>query len=160
MFYPQYLKQNCSLTLKEGLEEYYLSNPKQIRELADKLGPFFISHDITHVIFGLGTSVHEESLLDTWTLRGTDITWNEIYKYTFNPDLWKITKSIIQDNGGWIKVFTAVIQCIPLKLKIHLHRIPKMNKKWPFSNVNDTMMSRRISDLRAEYGIVVINSHR
>ena len=43
-------------------------------------------HDITHVIFGLGTSLEEESLLDTWTIRGTDITWKQIYEYAFNKE--------------------------------------------------------------------------
>ncbi|MBI44997.1 MAG: hypothetical protein CMG66_02385 [Candidatus Marinimicrobia bacterium] len=155
---PEYLKQNCTLTLQEGLEEYYSCNPIQIKHLADKLGPFFINHDITHVIFGLGTSIYEESLLDTWTLRGTDITWNQIYQYAFNPDLMKITKSIIRDNGGWIKVIVAIARCIPLKLKIHFSRIPRMHKKWPFSNVTKGMLSRPICDLRAEYGIFIINS--
>ena len=139
----------------EGLEEYYDSNPKEVREFAEKI-PFLVNHDITHVIFGLGTSVEEESLLDTWTIRGTDITWKEIYNYAFDKELRKLTSLIVKDQGGWSRVIRVVIKCIPQKLKIHFNRIPEMKKKWPYANVNEKMMSSKISELRQEYGIGLI----
>ena len=73
----KYTQQNSSQTLKEGLQEYYDSNPQEVKDFAKKI-PFLVDHDITHVIFGLGTSIEEESLLDTWTIRGTDISWKQI----------------------------------------------------------------------------------
>ena len=64
--------QSCDLTLEEGLEEYraYLqANGK--KQLIDKSGSQVIrDHDATHVIFGLDTSIEQESLLDSWVLRG------------------------------------------------------------------------------------------
>ena len=151
-----YFNQNCDLLLSEGLKEYYSINPPQIKEFADKFGELLVNHDITHVVFGLGTSIEEESLLDTWTLRGTNITWKQIYHYTINPELKELTKIIVKDNGGWKNIFKVIIKCIPLKLKIHFKRIPKMKKKWPFSNVTNDMMNTSISDLRKEYGIRII----
>ena len=156
MSFPKYTEQNCSMTLKEGLEEYYNSNSKQVKEFAEKI-PFFVYHDITHVIFGLGTSIEEESLLDTWTLRGTDITWKQIYRYTFDKNLRNLTKVIVKDQGGWLKVIRVVIKCIPKKRKIRFNRIPQMKKKWPYSNVSENVMLERINDIRNEYGIKVIN---
>ena len=156
MSIPKYTEQNSSMTLKEGLEEYYNSNPKQVREFAEKI-PFLVNHDITHVIFGLGTSIEEESLLDTWTLRGTNITWKQIYEYSFDKNLRYLTKVIVKDQGGWLKVIKVVIKCIPQKLKIHFNRIPQMKKKWPYSNVKENIMLQSINDIRNEYGIKVIN---
>jgi len=153
---PSYVKQNCDLLLSDGLKEYYLSNPLQVKEFADRFGKLLVNHDITHVVFGLGTSIEEETLLDTWTLRGTNITWKQIYQYSTNLELKELTKIIVKDNGGWKNIFKVVIKCLPLKLKIHFNRIPKMKKKWPFSNVSDDMMNTSISDLRKEYGIKVI----
>ena len=153
----EYLKQNCELTLAEGLEEYYSYNNPQIKNFSVKYGKLLVDHDITHVIFGLGTSVKEESLLDTWSIRGTDMTWKQIYEYATNQELKELTKVIINEIGGWHKVVFIVIKCIPMKLKIHFNRIPKMKKKWPFSNVTSEMMETPISDLRHEYGIEVIN---
>ena len=152
---PNYIKQDCNLSLKEGLEEYYLSGPSQIRDYADKYS-ILINHDITHVIFGLGITIEEESLLDTWTIWGTTITWKEIYQYGLDPEIRKLTKIIVKDNGGWNKVVSAIFKCIPLKFKIRFNRISKMNKKWPFSNITDEMLNRPISDLRIEYGIKII----
>ena len=129
----KYINQNCKLTLKEGLEEYYSSNPQQIKEFSDKI-PILADHDITHVIFGLGTSIEEESLLDTWTIRGTDITWKQMYEYAFDKEFRKLYKAILKDEGGWLKIIKVVIKCIPRKLKIHFNRIPMMKKKWPYSN--------------------------
>ena len=156
MSLPKYTEQNCSMTLKEGLEEYYNSNPREVKEFSEKI-PFLVNHDITHVIFGLSTSIEEESLLDTWTFRGTDITWKQIYKYTFDKNLRNLTKVIVKDQGGWLKVIRVVIKCIPQKLKIHFNRIPQMKKKWPYSNISEDMMLEKINDIRNEYGIKVIN---
>ena len=151
----KYQHQNSSQTLIEGLEEYYDSNPREVREFANKI-PFLVNHDITHVVFGLGTSIEEESMLDTWTLRGTDITWKEIYNYAFDKELKKLTNIIVKNQGGWTRVILVIVKVIPQKLKIHFNRIPKMKKKWPYANVNEEMMSSKISELRKEYGIRLI----
>ena len=152
----KYTQQESTQTLKEGLEEYYSTNPKQVKEFSDRI-PVLADHDITHVIFGLGTSIEEESLLDTWTIRGTDISWKEIYEYAFDKEFKKLTKIIVKDQGGWFNVIKVVIKCIPLKIKIHFNRIPMMKKKWPYSNVTNEMMSVSIKDLRNEYGIKVLD---
>jgi len=151
----KYTQQESTQTLKEGLEEYYSTNPQQVKEFSDRI-PVLADHDITHVIFGLGTSIEEESLLDTWTIRGTDISWKEIYEYAFDKEFKNLTKIIVKDQGGWFNVIKVVIKCIPLKIKIHFNRIPMMKKKWPYSNVTEEMMSMCIKDLRNEYGIKVL----
>ena len=153
----KYRYQDCKLTLREGLEEYYTSNPPKIKEYADKYGDFLISHDLTHVIFGLGTSIKEESMLDTWTIWGTNITWKKIFEYSFNKELRELTKELVRDIGGWFVVSKAVFNAIPLKLKIIFKRIPKIKKKWPFENVTEEMLSTSIEDLRKEYGIKVLH---
>ena len=156
---PNYCNQSCDLLLSDGLKEYYLSNPPQVKNFADRFGQLLVNHDITHVVFGLGTSLEEETLLDTWTLRGTNITWKQIYQYSTNSELKELTKIIVKDNGGWKNIFKIIFKCLPLKFKIHFNRIPKMKKKWPFSNVTEDMMNTRISDLRKEYGIKVIQAN-
>jgi len=151
----KYTQQESTQTLEQGLEEYYSTNSKQVKEFSERI-PVLADHDMTHVIFGLGTSIEEESLLDTWTIRGTDISWKEIYEYAFDKEFKKLTKIIVKDQGGWFNVIKVVIKCIPLKIKIHFNRIPMMKKKWPYSNVTDEMMSKSIKDLRNEYGIKVL----
>tara|TARA_B110000438_G_C15384011_1_gene466031 strand:- start:80 stop:550 length:471 start_codon:yes stop_codon:yes gene_type:complete len=152
----KYTQQNSSQTLKEGLQEYYDSNPQEVKDFAKKI-PFLVDHDITHVIFGLGTSIEEESLLDTWTIRGTDISWRQIYNYAFDSELWKLTKIIVKNQGGWFKIIKVVTKCIPLKLLIHFNRIPNMKKKWPYSGIKEEILSIKLKELRKEYGIRLIS---
>tara|TARA_Y100000994_G_scaffold248690_1_gene257247 strand:- start:952 stop:1422 length:471 start_codon:yes stop_codon:yes gene_type:complete len=152
-----YKKQNCSLTLKEGLSEYYESSDPLIKEYADKYGSFLVNHDLTHVIFGLGTSLKEESMLDTWTLWATDITWKQIYEYAINKDLRDLTKELVSDIGGWFVVLKGVLKAIPLKLKIIFLRVPKVKKKWPYDSVTEQMLNEPIIKLREEYGIKILS---
>ncbi len=152
-----YKKQNCSLTLQEGLDEYYESSDPMIKEYADKYGSFLVNHDLTHVIFGLGTSLREESMLDTWTLWATDITWKQIYEYSFNKDLRQLTKDLVSDIGGWFVVLKGVLKAIPSKIKIIFTRVPAVKKKWPYDGVTQKMLSQPIVNLRKEYGIKILN---
>ena len=75
--------QECSLTLREGVEHYraYLkkNGKKVLDDQEDSLT--ILSHDATHVIYGLDTSLEEEQMLNFWTLFGTTYTWKEIMAY-------------------------------------------------------------------------------
>ena len=54
----EYQKQDCDLTLEEGLECYYRSFPDTTEVLKDdnNSGTLLRDHDCTHVIFGLDIS--------------------------------------------------------------------------------------------------------
>ena len=76
-------KQQCHLTLEQGLEEYHAflkANGK--KQLIDAPGSTVIrDHDATHVIFGLDTSLEEESLLDSWVFSGTEWKLKQLLAY-------------------------------------------------------------------------------
>ena len=79
--------QSCDLTLEEGLEEYraYLQTNGK-KQLIDKPGSQIIrDHDATHVSFGLDTSIEQESLLDSWVLRGCHWKLQELFAYQNLP---------------------------------------------------------------------------
>ena len=63
-------EQNCDFTLGEGIKEYneylVLNDKEVLPQLKDS--SIVMDHDATHVIFGLDTTLEEESLLDTWVL--------------------------------------------------------------------------------------------
>ena len=69
----EYQKQNCDLTLQEGLEQYYKSFPESTEILEDskETGTLLRDHDCTHVIFGLDISIEQEAILDSWVLWGS-----------------------------------------------------------------------------------------
>ena len=147
--------QSCELTLEEGLEEYraYLqANGK--KQLIDKPGSQIIrDHDATHVIFGLDTSLEQESLLDSWVLRGCQWKFKELFAYQKLPEIKELNK-YFKKELGYLKLLLVVFKLIPLKRRIG-RRAKAMNKKWPFKSP-DSLMTQRVSDLRKEYGIKIL----
>ena len=147
--------QNCDLTLEEGLEEYrsYLQfNGK--KQLIDKPNSTIIrDHDATHVVFGLDTSLEQESLLDSWVLWGCQWKFKELFAYQKLPELKELNK-FLQKEVGYLKLALIAFKLIPLKRRIR-RRTKAMNKKWPF-NSPDSLMNQRVCDLRKEYGIKIL----
>jgi hypothetical protein len=147
--------QNCDITLAEGLEEYraYLrANGK--KQLIDKPGSTIIrDHDATHVIFGLDTSIEQESMLDSWVFLGTKWKLKELLAYNKLPELKQLYKDFWHDPG-YFKLIMTAIKLLPIKLKIR-KRAKQMIKKWPFVSP-DSLMNQRVCDLREEFGIEIL----
>ena len=147
--------QNCDITLAEGLEEYraYLrTNGK--KQLIDKPGSTIIrDHDATHVMFGLDTSIEQESMLDSWVFLGTKWKLKELLAYNKLPELKQLYKDFWHDPG-YFKLIMTAIKLLPIKLKIR-KRAKQMNKKWPFVSP-DFLMNQRVCDLREEFGIKIL----
>ena len=147
--------QNCDITLAEGLEEYraYLrTNGK--KQLIDKPGSTIIrDHDATHVMFGLDTSIEQESMLDSWVFLGTKWKLKELLAYNKLPELKQLYKDFWHDPG-YFKLIMTAIKLLPIKLKIR-KRAKQMKKKWPFVSP-DSLMNQRVCDLREEFGIKIL----
>ena len=148
--------QNCDITLAEGLEEYraYLqANGK--KQLVDAPGSTVIrDHDATHVMFGLDTSIEQESMLDSWVFLGTKWKLKELLAYNKLPEIKQLYKDFWHDPG-YFKLFLTTIRLLPIKLKIR-KRAKQMNKKWPFV-LPDSLMDQKVCDLREEFGIKILS---
>ncbi|MDA9659808.1 hypothetical protein N9T76_00825 [Pseudomonadota bacterium] len=147
--------QKCDITLAEGLEEYraYLqANGK--KQLIDAPGSTIIrDHDATHVMFGLDTSIEQESMLDSWVFLGTKWKLKELLAYNKLPELKQLYKDFWHDPG-YFKLIMTAIKLLPIKLKIR-RRAKQMSKKWPFVSP-DHLMDQRVCDLREEFGIKIL----
>ena len=111
--------QECSLTLREGVEHYraYLkkNGKKVLDDQEDSLT--ILSHDATHVIYGLDTSLEEEQMLNFWTLFGTTYTWKEIMAYNGREEVSDFTKDLLKELG--------VINMVMLILLIYVKNLEK-----------------------------------
>ena len=149
--------QNCDITLAEGLEEYraYLqANGK--KQLVVAPGSKVIrDHDATHVMFGLDTSIEQESMLDSWVFLGTKWKLKELLAYNKLPEIKQLYKDFWHDPG-YFKLFLTTIRLLPIKLKIR-KRAKQMNKKWPFVSP-DSLMDQKVCDLREEFGIKILTA--
>ena len=148
-----YLKQGCSLTLREGLEIHYSVDSSYKKNVA--LVTAFYNHDIVHVLFGLSTAVNHESLVDTRVIFGTNWGFKKyLNDYFNNPAAFEIIMKIFKEIGyvkgillsfkSFFKLFRVIIDC------------RKMSKKWEV-NPSDELFDKRLSDLRSEYNITIIN---
>jgi hypothetical protein len=149
----RYQEQASGQTLADGLAEYYAANAGRVTRPAD-LPPesmaLFRSHDICHVIFGLGTSLADETLADTRTLLSCDVGVRRYAAYMARD---KQAKAIVREIG-YFRVAWITIRCVPRILRAAFE-ILYMPKRWPWMPP-ESYRSRTLDDLRREYGIRIV----
>ncbi len=150
-----YQKQDCDLTLQEGLDCYYKSFPETTEIFGDnnESGTLLRDHDCTHVVFGLDISIEQESILDSWVLWGSKWELKYLLGYMKLPQIKQLYKDLINEIGyfGFVKILWKLSG---IKRKV-MFRAFKMKKKWPFK-MPEEYLSMKISDLREMHGIKVL----
>lgn len=154
----EFQKQNCQLTLEEGLKVYYEAFEDQGSILrGDTLPEFIFGHDCSHVIFGLGLSLKEEAILDTYTIYGCKNSLKIIFKAAGqifkSKELLNLYKKLISEHG--LIGLLRLVNSSKKSKKIARIKTKKMKKKWSYI-VPKSYLSFKINDLRDEYGISVL----
>ena len=154
----KYLNQDSELTLKEGLEEY-TSNYKFLNKNDghDDASQWFKNHDVTHVVFGtIPFQLRGESINDTWTLFGSDMTFKEYLKFfkITGVDYKTVMKGYKKYYGSMFKVYLMILVYIP-DVFLAIFRSYKMTKKWNW-HFHEEYFDMSIKDLRKEFNIKVI----
>lgn len=148
-----YQDQDSRQTLADGLAEYYAANRGRVTRPAD-LPPdsvaLFRSHDMCHVIFGLDTSLADETLADTRTLFSCDVGMTRYVRYLRQDEQ---AKALFKELG-WAKGVAITIACLPRILRAAVEA-RRMRRRWPWTPPDDYAL-RPLADLRREYGIRVI----
>ncbi|MGH6845554.1 MAG: hypothetical protein ACRECU_12735 [Methylocella sp.] len=141
------------MTLAEALAEYYAANTARVlrpSDLSQASAELFRSHDMCHVIFGLDTTLADEALADTRTLLSCDVGVRKyVRNLTTNPEAKAIFKEV-----GYLKAIWITILAVPRILRA-IREAWKMPKKWPWT-APPAFHNRTLSDLRLEFGIIVI----
>jgi len=151
----KFLNQDCSLTLREGLQELYLNNP-EVAATSNRKGKTFHDHDLTHVIFGCDTSINGEIALKPWILFGTTISLSELKAYGADEDVQRLNKEGEALLGGpLLATLKIMFIFLPGFLATWLFRVRRMHQKWPHSSITPDMFDTKIADLRRTYGIRV-----
>ena len=152
----EFLKQDCELTLREGLEELYRNNPR-VGAMSATKGKIFTDHDLTHVIFGCDTSIAGELLLKPWIFLGCNIKMAEVRQYAADPEVQELNKEGMALLGGeFLGTLKVLFYYMPLWFWIWVTRVRRMSRKWPHATLTPEMMDSRICELRADYRIVVL----
>ena len=149
----EFQKQNSLQTLEQGLEEFYSINPafRELLEIDSPNAKVFKEHDYTHVLFGMGTSIEEESLLDTYVIWGMKFNWGSIIDFYRDPDYSEFIKSLIGKYGGYWSIFKIYLSLIPIKFKI-FRLCMKMTKKWNY-HTPEIYLHKTLKEIREEFNI-------
>jgi len=152
----EFQKQDSLQTLEEGLEEFYSINPafKELLEIDSPNTKVFKQHDYTHVLFGMGTSMMEESLLDTYVIWGTKFNWGSIIDFYRDPDYSQFIKSLIGKYGGYWSIFKIYMKLMPIKFKI-FRLCKKMTKRWNY-HTPENYLNKTLKDIRQEFNIKLL----
>lgn len=147
----RFQEQDCSLTLREAVDEYYTIN-SHLFSRPDPKTPWthlLVHHDIGHVFFGVNTSILDEAAGDIWTLMGTDMTFREYAAYVNTPEGKKLVKEI----GPWL-IIKSLIYSPPLIFKIFI-RSRRMKKKWE-SQGYEKHMNTPLGEVRRIYNLKIL----
>lgn len=147
-----YQVQDSQQTLAEGLEEYYRTNVGVVSRpasLPPDSAALFRSHDLCHVIFGLDTTLGDETMADTRTLISSDVGWKKYLSYANDP----LAQAVFKALGVWRTVLITLRTAPRIVRAIGERR--RMSKKWPWVPP-DSFLRRTLSDLRREFGIRII----
>jgi hypothetical protein len=149
----EYQRQRSAQTLAEGLNEYYAVNESIISRPSDlppESAALFRSHDLCHVIFGLSTSLGDETMADARTMLSCDVGLARYAAYLRTDAQAKaLFAKIGIVNSVWI-TFAAVPRIVRA-----LFEMGHVRRRWPWNPPEDHL-SRSLAELRDEYGIRVI----
>ncbi len=146
-----YEEQDCRQTLREGLEEYYASDPTLLapRNVSDEIARGLQAHDAAHVVFGCDTTVRGEVVLTRWSLLGAQ----DAIPIDLRGLRSRETRFLFAD-------FFLKVRPVPLLLGVWdglraLGRSLRMRARWP-SLEWEQYADRSLAEIRREYGIRVV----
>ncbi len=150
----QFQDQACELTLREALAEFYSVNSHifSAPEPDTMWTELLVHHDISHVFFGVNTSILDETAGDYWTLFGTDLSFKDYLAYAKSPEGKKLIKDI-----GFINIVKSLFLGIPLLYKVY-SRAKKMTRKWNTRGYHQ-YMDTPLGEIRKEFNLDVLKYH-
>jgi hypothetical protein len=138
---------DCDLTLAEGLEEYYSSNPdlKRGEALSPSAREFFRCHDAAHAVFGCDTSLANEAVVKLSSLFGTTGGLSVLRGYALYDSLDIYRKLPLAEV---LATICASVLIVPRTLVLRA----RQRKPWPWAAF-DGFLGAPLVEIRREFGI-------
>ena len=148
-----YQQQDSAQTLSDGLSEYYAANVGTVirpGDLPPESAALFLSHDMCHVIFGLGTTLVDEAIADARTLLSCDVGMRRYSTYLTQD---KQAKALFKELG-YLKSVWVTVMALP-RICRAANEAWRVKKRWPWVPP-ESFLNRTLADLREEFGIRVM----
>lgn len=156
-----YQHPRSTLTLREGLREYFEQNPNLIdpedpaKPASAQAAELFRGHDTVHVVFGTNTDIRQEAMTDTWAVLGTTAGLGYL-RYLSTPEAMQILKEIGQgtaQQSGWRHLVRETVAAVPSMVEVW-RRSRKMFEPWPWLE-HESWLDVSLVEIRREFGIEV-----
>ena len=146
-----YQRQETTQSLRQGLEEYYASDPALLApaDVSSDIAVGLRAHDAMHVVFGCDTSVRGEVVLARWSVFGAKNAM-AIYLHGLRS---KETRYLFSDFIRKIRPLTLLIAGIDSGRA--LLRSLRMRKRWPLFDW-EQYADRPLAEIRGDFGIRVV----
>lgn len=146
-----YMRPDATMTLREGLEEYYTTIEGLITEenAPAEVAELFRFHDTCHVVFGCDTSLHGEALADTWSIFGSTVTLKTYQRYLQLTETQSVFKSMTMAD------IVSMLGETTTSMPVAFWRAMHMTHKWPFRD-HEQYLDRSLKEIRDEFGIQVV----
>ena len=146
----QYRKQDATQTLREGLDEYYATNPSfQFGEFLGMHREVVQAHDVCHIVFGCGSTAADELIVETWTVLGTYIPARQYVEMLGNGLSGQIVRTF-----GVFRMLRRLGLTAPRVAKT-IWAARKLHKRWPHFDY-EKYWDTPLCEIRREFGIQVV----
>jgi hypothetical protein len=147
----EYVRQESSQTLRDGLAEYYGRNAGLLDPagMTPEVAALFRQHDAAHVVFGCDTTIRGETLVDTATIFGSSLGLRGYLEYLRLPQVNEIFS-----QAGYGRLAVELLRCLPDLVRV-IARSRRLSRKWPWRDY-EAFLDRPLRDLRAEFDIRVV----
>jgi hypothetical protein len=143
----EYQKLDTTLTLEEGLREYYASRKGLVggRGVSPAAREFFRCHDAAHVVFGCNTTLPNEAIAKLWSFFGTTAGLSLLRAYRL-PESKEVYEQLERHD-----IVRTAIRSLTIVPRV-LWRCGRMRKRWPWAEF-DKYLDVPLVEIRHEFGI-------
>lgn len=133
-------------TLREGLAELHASLPEEDRR-DEALARDLYLHDACHIVFGQGTSVDDDAVVDVWIVFGTDVHARSYLQALLRSR----AMSMLIEREGLARVVWGLVRAVPRGVAAFF-RARRMPRRWPWAEA-DRYLDVPLCEIRSEFGI-------
>lgn len=148
----RFQQQDSSLTLAQGLAEYFAANPALLdgRSASAEARYFFRCHDAVHVVYGCGTSLPDEMIVKIASVFGTSAGRAALRGYRLHE-----SRQIYRELR-LLDVLGTTLRSVGLAPRT-IMRCRRQSAKWPWDQF-DRFLDAPLGKTRGEFGIQVARS--
>ena len=146
----KYQLPDSTLTLEEGLSEYYASREglARGRGISPAAREFFRCHDAAHVVFGCTTTLVNEAMVKIWSFFGTTGGFQLVRAYRL-PESREIYEQL-----QWPDIVATSLRSMAV-VPLVLWRCVRMRRRWPWSEF-ERYLPVPLVTIRREFGIELV----